>query len=196
MQAFIQPLWILATILLVFSMTAVAKDTIEISSSNDFDAPEIEHDPQTDVVRDRQGNILIRAKVYDEFSVNHVLLYFRDSDNKKYRKRPMQANASLGEDMYQASIPKTAISGDRIEYYFEADDNSGNKKLKGLDFSPLERQIADIAIVNTNNVDISKTPRTEKTATVKVEKPAEKPTQPSKPGPEPLDKPMVWMPGF
>ena len=186
--------------LLLLVQNVMAKDSIEISSSNDFEAPEIEHNLKNDVTRDKKGNVVIKAKVTDEYSVNSVSLFFRDSGNNKYRKREMLLEGASKDSIYKASIPKAALGGDRIEYYFEADDKVGNKKLKGLEFSPLKREISDLAIVNGNSVNIAEKtpePETKKAAAAPAEEPVDSEPKVVREVPTTsLDAPMVWIPGF
>lgn len=182
---------------LLFTTASMAKDSIEISSSNDFEAPDIKHNLDSDVSRDKKGNVVIRAIVTDEFSVNSVSVFFRDTGNNKYRKRPMLPDTKKGKDVYKADIPKTALSGERIEYYFEADDKVGNKKLKGLEFSPLKREIANLPLVNGHSVNIAeKKPEPEKIQTVHIEEPSSAPKTVREAPASSLDAPMVWIPGF
>jgi len=182
---------------LLFSTSIMAKDSIEISSSNDFEAPDIAHNLDTDVTRDKKGNVVIRAVVTDEFSVNSVSVFFRDSGNNKYRKRPMLPDTKMGKSVYKADIPKTALSGERIEYYFEADDKVGNKKLKGLEFSPLKREIANLPLINGNSFNIAeKKPEPKKIKTVHIEEPTAAPKPVREAPSTSLDAPMVWIPGF
>ncbi|MDH5546757.1 MAG: hypothetical protein OEZ43_14285 [Gammaproteobacteria bacterium] len=172
-----------------------ARDSIEISTNNDFEAPDILHNTDTDISRDKQGNVMVSAKVTDEFSVNSVTIYFRDSNSNKYRSRPMSLDNDRGQDVYIVRIPSNAISGERIEYYFEADDKVGNKKLKGLEFSPLRRLLSDLAIKNGETETLAKTNSAEKdpvSSALELDTPVVKPDQPI----DSIDFPMVWMPGL
>ncbi|MDH5545152.1 MAG: hypothetical protein OEZ43_06130 [Gammaproteobacteria bacterium] len=180
----------------ILTMPALARDSIEISSSNDFEAPNIEHDLNNDVLKDKAGDIVVRVRVTDEFSVNSVSLFFRDSDSNKYRKRPMLA-AKGEKDIFEASIPAGSVTGSRIEYYFEADDKVGNKKLKGLEFSPLKMELARLGIQKE-----TPKPAVSKTDSIAQTKPVEKAEEPATSEPahdQPLtstDFPMVWIPGL
>lgn len=179
--------------LLFYINPAVAKDSIEISSSNDFEAPEISHDIDKDITRDHKGNVTIRAQVTDEFSINVVVLFFRDAENNKYRKRTMLPDTELGDNIYKSVIPSTALSGERIEYYFEADDKVGNKKLKGLEFSPLKRDIEELALGNgTKENEEAQLAQQEAEKVEDAKKDAKEWDHPM----TSMDAPIIWIPGL
>ena len=172
-------------IFFAFNVPVMARDTIEISSSNDFEAPKVEHDLSKDINKDRAGNVIVKARVTDEFSVNSVFLYFRDSLNNKFRKREMQISPGLGKAMYTATVPKESLSDVRIEYYFEAIDKVGNKKLKGLEFSPLKKELHSLSVLDEHDDTKIVKPSIE----VKIAEPSKKPAKA-------LSEPMVWVPGL
>lgn len=181
---------LIAFFFVFFISNIAAKDTIEISSSNDFEAPNIEHDLNNDISKDKEGNIVLKAKVTDEFSVSSVFLYFRDSENNKFRKREMRPAEDLGKEMFRAIVPKDSLSAAQIEYYFEASDKVGNKKLKGLEFSPLKKELVGLSVLNgmevTNTAD----------SNLAVENTNDSSDQLNKKEEQILNKPMVWVPGL
>ena len=75
----------------------------------------------------------------DNKKVARVTVYYRPGGEIEYRSGEM---VSTDHDRYAYLIPGSDIRGERLEFYFIAEDEVGNRTMKGSSSAPLIRAIA------------------------------------------------------
>ncbi len=76
------------------------------------------------------------ARVSDDFGVEEVVLYYRQSDTGQFQSLNMRPLVdSIGEYMIAVETSDNAYSG--LQYYIEAIDMSGNITNRGFDYAPI-----------------------------------------------------------
>ncbi len=98
----------------------------------DITAPLIVHDASEVNLRKGIGNV-IKATVTDDIAVGEVSLFFRPDGNERFLR--IQMRPTKTKNIYAASLPQ--LDSNKMEYYIQATDTSGNKVLKGKQFIPL-----------------------------------------------------------
>ena len=168
------------TILFTFSVSLAiqAAESVEFISKSDIEAPNIKHNIENDIYNTSKSDIHIQATVTDDIKLKSVVVYFRGEKNKNYRKRLMHGNDNQQSTYYSTDIPRKEFSESLIEYYIEANDTSGNRKLVGMSFSPLKR---DLETLGKGKANIGKV----KSNTLNRETPNSS-----------LDYALDWVPGF
>jgi len=136
---------------LLVSSISLARESIELISKIDTQAPIIEHDIETDIYTNSKDQIGIQASVKDDSDITSVVIYYRGNDDEVYKKQDLRSDPSLGTDTYASDIPLSEINSKQIEYYIEASDTSGNKRLVGMSFSPIKRNL--IALKKKSELD-------------------------------------------
>lgn len=89
------------------------------------------------------------ARVSDDFEVESVTLYYRQSDDGEYTQIPMRALFdSLDEYMIAVETVESAYGG--LQYYIEARDSSGNVTNRGFEYAPIVLPLEPAAVIADN----------------------------------------------
>jgi len=103
----------------------------------DVEPPIIEHEVQVSAdAADRQS---FTATVADDNELANVRFLYRFEGERQYTSVEMSRISS--SSTFNVDVPTDVESGAAIEYYIEARDESGNRTLRGYNFSPLVRFI-------------------------------------------------------
>lgn len=87
------------------------------------------------------------ARVSDDFEIDEVVLYYRQSDAGPFDRIPMRELLdTLGEYMIAIETIPSDYSG--LQYYIEAVDTSGNRANRGYSYAPIVLTLEDPAIEN------------------------------------------------
>lgn len=121
------------------------------ASAQNFDAepPVIEHDVVESAAADDVQSF--SANVADDVELNSVRFLYRFEGDSQYTSIDMSRVAS--SSTYTAQVETVLDDPRAIQYYFEARDGSGNRTLRGYNFSPLVRlievpQLAQVPVVD------------------------------------------------
>lgn len=122
--------------LLLCSQWVMADETLPLPIKTvDITPPKISHTPSSEPTAAGKPAI-ITAEVKDsESGIKEVSLFFRTKGSNKYNRVKMESADASG--IYVAEIPQRYVAGPGVEYYIEASDASGNKILRGVNFSPM-----------------------------------------------------------
>jgi len=89
------------------------------------------------------------ARVSDDFEVESVTLYYRQSDDGPFTRIPMRALFdSLDEYMIAVETVESAYDG--LQYYIEATDSSGNVTNRGFDYAPIVLPLGSAPVIADN----------------------------------------------
>ena len=107
------------------------------AQSFDVEPPVIEHD----VVESAEADVVqsFSATVADDVELNSVRFLYRFEGETRFISVDMSRVAS--SSTYTAQVDTEIDDPRAIQYYFEARDGSGNRTLRGYNFSPLIRLI-------------------------------------------------------
>lgn len=90
------------------------------------------------------------ARVSDDFGVEEVVLYYRQSDTGPFQSLNMRPLVdSIGEYMIAIETSDRAYSG--LQYYIEAIDMSGNITNRGFDYAPIVLPLTAPVIASTES---------------------------------------------
>jgi len=105
----------------------------EIIYPMDFKPPEIQFTPPKVDQLDRNEPIVIEANVKDDRRVDHVYLYYRESESGQYAQLSMEREPN--SDLYKIALP---LSSGRmfVQYYIEASDWTGTIAYQGTRNGP------------------------------------------------------------
>jgi hypothetical protein len=118
------------TLLLVYQPFVYA-DQLALPST-DLVAPEGRHEPITSTSVEGQ-NLVVNAKVVDNVGVSKVTLFYRTIGTDSFSAVLMTAN---GTDSYNSTLKGELVAAPGIEYYIQAEDEAGNTRTFGYQFSP------------------------------------------------------------
>ncbi len=89
------------------------------------------------------------ARVSDDFEVESVTLYYRQSDQGGFTRISMRALFdSLDEYMIAVETVESAYQG--LQYYIEARDSSGNITNRGFDYAPIVLPLEPAPVIADN----------------------------------------------
>jgi len=106
----------------------------------DVEPPLIEHDIVDQAEADIRQTFV--ASVVDDQELDSVLLFYRFAGESSYSRYVMM-RVSFSSS-FVAQIPTNPSDLTPIEYYIQARDTSGNRTVRGYNFSPLVRQIVPV----------------------------------------------------
>ena len=120
------------------------------AQSFDVEPPVIDHD----VVESVEAAEIqtFSANVADDVELNSVRFLYRFEGESQFTSIDMEPVAS--SSTYSVQVETDVDDGRAIQYYFEARDVSGNRTLRGYNFSPLIRlielpQVAEVPAADT-----------------------------------------------
>jgi hypothetical protein len=120
-----------------FTAAQLLPVTSALAQSIDVEPPVIEHDVvESATSSDRQSFF---ATVADDDELASVRFLYRFAGQTTYTSLEMQRVSY--SSTFSVEIPTTAGDDRAIEYYISARDTSGNRTLRGYNFSPLVRLI-------------------------------------------------------
>lgn len=129
------------------------------AQSFDVEPPIIEHDVLESAAADEVQTF--SASVADDDELSSVRFLYRFEGDTGFTTIDMTRVAT--SSTYTAEV-ETEVDDDRaIQYYFEARDGSGNRTLRGYNFSPLVRlievpQVAELPVVDEGPTVINRRP--------------------------------------
>ncbi|MBI1823069.1 MAG: hypothetical protein HY200_00810 [Nitrospirae bacterium] len=115
--------------ILLLLHTGFAKEIIEIDQT----APTLSYIPKSESIESGKA-LEISIQATDNQNVKRVTLFYRLISNGEYHSAEM---IRTDQDHYAYVIPGDEIYGERLEYYFTAEDNAGNRTMKGFSATPL-----------------------------------------------------------
>lgn len=125
------------TALLMAALLGLTQIAVGVASAQitDSDAPVVIHRQaeSAGVAGDLQTFL---ARVSDDFEVSRVTLFYRQSAEGGFQEIPMRSLLdSIGEYMIAIETDISEYPG--LQYYIEAEDNSGNTASRGYAYAPI-----------------------------------------------------------
>lgn len=121
--------------------------SIVSAQTADSEPPVVGLDSVSEAIRSDTQKFTISVR--DNEQIDSVVFHYRlnsTSDDDASREYLSAAMAQVDQsDQYTFTIPASEISAsvESVEYYIEAQDDSGNRTLQGFFFDPLERTLID-----------------------------------------------------
>ena len=107
------------------------------AQSTDTAPPLIELEELSDGTADRSQ--VFTAQVIEDNELEGVTLYYRRAGQLPFTPAPMETLGTTG--YYSVSIPTDSGDTRTIEYYVQAQDESGNRTVSGYAFDPYQRTL-------------------------------------------------------
>lgn len=100
--------------------------------STDLIAPEGEHEP-IKVSPIAGQNLIVSANVVDNIAVSKVTLFYRTIGTEDFSATFMNKSGAIS---YSVTLSGELVAAPGIEYYIQAEDEAGNTRTFGYQFSP------------------------------------------------------------
>ena len=98
----------------------------------DKDPPKLFHTPV--IASSDASKLIIKTKIIDNLGLKSATLYYRRAVEQKYIRQSMAEAGPTGS--YVGTVPEIFMTAKEIQYYIEAEDNSGNIQYSGRAESP------------------------------------------------------------
>jgi hypothetical protein len=125
--------FLILTDFLFFPVSAFAEEVIEIDQT----APVLSYTPKSESIESGKP-LEISAQATDNQRVAKVTLFYRRNGEGEYQSAEM---VNTDHDHYSYLIPGEEVHGEKLEYYLTAEDEAGNRTMKGFSATPLRFNI-------------------------------------------------------